>query len=62
MTIQVSNSDSGLFRFIHDCGHPGNLGDFQFELFQYFVKHVNKRWHKMTAQHGSIRRQFSGIR
>ena len=23
MTIQVSNSDSGLFRFIHDCGHPG---------------------------------------
>ena len=22
MTIQVSDSDSGLFRFIHDCGHP----------------------------------------
>ena len=22
MTIQVSNSDSGLFRFIHNCGHP----------------------------------------
>ena len=22
MTIQVSNSDSGLFRFIHDHGHP----------------------------------------
>ena len=21
-TIQVSNSDTGLFRFIHDCGHP----------------------------------------
>ena len=24
MTIQVSDSDSGLFRFIHDCGHPDN--------------------------------------
>ena len=24
MTIQVSDSDSGLFRFIHDCGHPGD--------------------------------------
>ena len=22
MTIQVSDSDSGLFRFVHDCGHP----------------------------------------
>ena len=22
MTIQVSDSDSGFFRFIHDCGHP----------------------------------------
>ena len=25
MTIQVSKSDSGLFRFIHDCGHPGSI-------------------------------------
>ena len=23
MTIQISELDSGLFRFIHDCGHPG---------------------------------------
>ena len=22
MTIQASDSDSGLFRFIHDCGNP----------------------------------------
>ena len=22
MTIQVSDSDSGLFKFIHDCGNP----------------------------------------
>ena len=26
MTTQVSYSDSGLFRFIHDCGHPGCRG------------------------------------
>ena len=26
MTIQVSKSDSGLFRFIHDCGHPVHAG------------------------------------
>ena len=25
MTIQVSYSDSGLFRFTHDCGHPDNI-------------------------------------
>ena len=24
MTIQVSDSDSGLFRFIHDCGNPAS--------------------------------------
>ena len=24
MTIQISNSDSGLFRFIHDCGNPAH--------------------------------------
>ena len=25
MIIQVSDSDSRLFRFIHDCGHPESL-------------------------------------
>ena len=40
MTIQVSNSDSGLFRFIHDCGNPvhaKSLQDPQVSVF-YAVK------------------------
>ena len=51
MTIQVSDSDSGLFRFIHDCGHPE---DTVYRETSSYIR-LETMWSLETAANGLLR-------
>ena len=48
MTIQVSDSDSGLFRFIHDCGHPVVTSEPQFKRKYFTEQRIKISWDQKT--------------
>ena len=52
MTIQGCNSDSGLFRFIHDCRHPVND-------MAKGSKQVDETGRGGTVKSGDIRAMFA---